>query len=81
MQAQLDRLHLLQLATIEVVMDRMILSEEQFLAKVEEIDRRDGRPDGRLTLAPAGCPRCQRLNHAQRTTCVYCGERLPARRS
>lgn len=81
LHTQVDRLHLMQLAMIELVLERMNVSEAQFLAKVEELDRRDGRPDGRLTLSPAGCPRCDRLNHAQRTACVYCGERLPARRS
>jgi len=81
LQAQLDRLNLLQLAAIELIIERLGVTEDQFLAKVEAIDSRDGRPNGRLTLAPAACPRCQRLNHAQRMACVYCGERLPTRRS
>jgi hypothetical protein len=80
LQSQLDRLQLQQLALIELTLERLPLSEEQFLAKVEELDRRDGRLDGRLRLAPAPCPRCERPNHAQRTSCVYCGAALPPRR-
>ena len=81
LQSQMDRLHLMQLALLELNLERLGISEAQFLAKLEELDRRDGRPDGRLALAPAGCPSCKRPNHARRLACIYCGERLPLRRN
>ncbi len=75
----LERMHLFQLATLELLIERTGVTEQQILAKVEEIDRRDGKTDGRLAVRPAPCPDCKRLNHSQRTNCVYCGAGLPLR--
>jgi hypothetical protein len=75
----LERMHLFQLAMLELLIERTGVTERQILAKVEEIDRRDGKTDGKLAPRPEPCPSCTRLNHSQRSNCVYCGAGLPFR--
>lgn len=76
-EARLERLNLLLIAALELLRDRAGVGEAEILAKVEEIDRRDGRADGRLRAPPRPCPSCARPNHALRLGCIYCGARMP----
>lgn len=80
-ESLLERLHLFQIATVEALMRRTGMSEAEFLAIVAEVDAEDGRRDGRLDVPPQDCPKCERRNHAQRVSCVYCGELLPLPRA
>ena len=42
-------------------------------ARVEEIDLRDGRRDGKLTKNVTECPVCQRTMSRRYGRCFYCG--------
>lgn len=75
-ERQIDRALLIQTALLELVRERLGLSEEQVLAKIEEVDLRDGKRDGRMLSPPKPCPQCARRNHAMRIACLYCGEPL-----
>ncbi len=79
-RGQLDRLHLATAAIWELVCERTGLDEDDLLAKIQEIDLRDGRLDGRIgksaKSAPSECPACSRVNNARRLTCLYCGDPL-----
>ena len=46
MRAKVDRLHLATTAMWDLVSERLGIGEQEFLAKVQEIDLRDGRLDG-----------------------------------
>ena len=78
---RIERLHLATMAMWELFSERLGVTEEQFLAKVQEIDLRDGRLDGRLSKraqgAPVSCGACGRTNHAKRSSCLYCTAELP----
>ena len=53
-------------------------TDEELVKAVTDIDLRDGRLDGRAEQPKAApCPTCGRVNSAQRTRCIYCGEALP----
>lgn len=80
-EALAERLHLFQIATIEALLRRTGMSEEEFLSIVAEVDGKDGRRDGRLDGRPRDCPKCARRNHAQRVACIYCGELMPLPRA
>jgi hypothetical protein len=81
LRAKLDRLHLASTAMWEILNEQFDVSEKEFLAKVQEIDLRDGRLDGRLAAhvasPPTACPECGRTNNGKRTACLYCGLELP----
>ena len=61
----------------ELLRDRLKLGEQELLDKMQEIDLRDGRRDGRVT--PAGdavpmCGRCNRRLSPRHERCIYCGQ-------
>lgn len=75
-ERQIDRALLIQTALLELLRERLGISEEQVLAKIEEVDLRDGKRDGRMISPPKPCPQCARRNHAMRISCLYCGKPL-----
>ncbi|MFN7141409.1 MAG: hypothetical protein ACK4UN_18940 [Limisphaerales bacterium] len=53
-------------------------AEETLLfQKMQEIDARDGKIDGKSAPAVLECSGCGRRNNTTRTTCLYCGAPLP----
>ncbi len=68
-----ERLALVTQALAELLAERAQVKEADLIAKVDEIDLRDGKRDGRVSLMPRSCPRCRREVAGHRTTCLYCG--------
>ena len=60
----------------EIVRTRLTLDEEMMLAKMQEIDLRDGKLDGKIATKKITCPSCARPNNTKRHSCLYCGRRL-----
>ena len=73
LRAAVDRLSLMNQALWELLRDRAELTDVDLRTKADEIDRRDGRADGRLGEAVAACPKCAKANAASRERCLYCG--------
>jgi hypothetical protein len=73
-----DRLALVTQALAELLSERARVSEADLVARIEEIDLRDGKRDGRVSAAPRACPECHREVAGHRTTCLYCGAVLEA---
>ncbi len=78
LEQQVERLTLGSMALAELLRDRLDVPQAEIDAKVEEIDLRDGKLDGRLSRPLSVCPACQRTNTPQRSACLYCGKPLPA---
>lgn len=72
-RSSLERLSLTCRAMWELLAQQTTVTEDDLLAKVHEIDLRDGRGDGRTQCAATTCPRCSRKNNARRARCLYCG--------
>ena len=73
-EARLQRLALVVEAMRETLETAGLVGEAQLLAKVVEIDLRDGSADGRHAPATAlRCGQCGRVNGATRSRCLYCG--------
>jgi hypothetical protein len=53
------------------------LTNDQLLAKLEELDHSDGTPDGRVKKEPAACPSCEAKVPAGLAACQYCGTAVP----
>ncbi len=72
-----ERLSLTCRAMWELLRDSTDLTEDDLIAKVQDLDLQDGKADGRLNKTVADCPQCGRPNHPSRDTCLYCNAPLP----
>lgn len=70
---QVERLTLASQAMWEMLRATGSFSEEDLLAKMEEVDLRDGRADGKIGMARLQCPNCRRITNSRRGNCMYCG--------
>ena len=61
----------------ELVRERTGFTDADILAKMQEIDLRDGQADGKITGTLVYCLACRRGTHSKRKLCIYCGELLP----
>ncbi len=73
LEDRLDKLLLVCMAMWSLLQERAELTEEDLLAKVKEIDLRDGVPDGKITTKVAKCPKCNRVMSPRHNRCLYCG--------
>ena len=78
-EVRFDKLLLLTDAVWELVGQRLGLTEADLLAKVAEIDGRDGTLDGRRVTLPRRCSACQAAIANDRATCAFCGHPEPGR--
>ena len=72
-EERLDKLTLICIAMWELLRDNTKCTEADLMAKVQEIDLRDGVPDGKVTDTVSKCPQCQRTMSPRHQTCLYCG--------
>ena len=70
---RLDRLLLVSMSLWELLKERTDLTEDDLLAKVREVDLRDGRADGKISKTVKKCPKCDRTMSPRLQKCLYCG--------
>lgn len=78
-EVRLEALLLLTDAVWELAGERLGLTEADLLAKVAEIDARDGTVDGRRVSLPRRCSQCRAAISNDRATCAFCGHAEPGR--
>jgi hypothetical protein len=76
-QATIDTLALSCAAMWELLSEKLGVTEQELMAKIEEIDMRDGKLDGKIAGVTQQCPGCARSNNSKRVRCLYCGTNLP----
>ncbi len=69
----IDRVLLVNRAMWELLSERTNLTEKDLLAKVTEVDLRDGKEDGRLRTDVRKCAKCDRTLQKRHLQCLYCG--------
>jgi hypothetical protein len=69
----LMRLVLITQAMFELLGERLGITPDELLARIRDIDERDGASDGRATASPRDCPSCQAKVPVDRDTCQFCG--------
>jgi hypothetical protein len=74
---RVDQLLLVCAAMWELLSEKAGLAETDLVAKIAEIDARDGVADGKITFSPVPCPKCQRPIFAKQQRCLYCGGPRP----
>jgi len=77
MQKEIGRLKLVCAAVWDLVKEKTSLTEDDLIAKVAELDAKDGVADGQLTRRVRQCVQCQRTVAAKQTKCMYCGTVQP----
>ncbi len=73
LEARLDALTLMSMAMWSLLEEKLGVTEAELAKRVEEIDLRDGKLDGRVSPTLAECPSCGRRMSARHRHCLYCG--------
>lgn len=76
MQRHVERISLACQAMWELLRDHSDLSEEDIERKILEIDGRDGKVDGKMSMQTLDCPSCGKPTNSKRDCCVMCGAPL-----
>lgn len=76
LQSRVDGLALGCQALWELLCENTSLSDRDIEARMQEIDLRDGKADGKMSTTVRDCPTCHRPVNARRPTCLYCGDHL-----
>ena len=75
-EERIARLALLCQAMWELLSERCQVTNNDLVRKVLEVDRRDGREDGRIGERVIDCPKCGNKVNSRRPKCVICGSVL-----
>ncbi len=79
LEAEVERLLILCEAMWSFIKEKHGVGEEDLLERIESVDLKDGRLDGRVAAEPpVECPHCGRTLQKKRTVCLYCGEAVPS---
>lgn len=74
LQARMDRAMLACEAMWTLMRDKLGITDENLLARINEIDLSDGKLDGKVRKTPVACPKCNRTIPARMPQCMYCGQ-------
>jgi hypothetical protein len=72
-----NRMALACQAMWELLRARSGITDDELLAKMHEVDLRDGIEDGRMTTKIIHCAKCGRPSNTRNARCMYCGAQLP----
>jgi hypothetical protein len=73
LESKIESLALTCQAMFEMLEARGGFTKEMLAEKMEEIDLRDGKLDGRMSPPKKSCVRCGRRTLKTRSNCLYCG--------
>jgi hypothetical protein len=73
LEQRVEKLTLISRALWELLEKETDLQERDLIAKVAEIDLRDGELDDRLKSPVLYCPNCGHKVNARNRYCIYCG--------
>ncbi len=76
-ESQLGRTMLAVEALFEILVEKGFVSSEELLARIDEIDLRDGKQDGKIGPVALECLECGRPVSSKSVKCMYCGEDRP----
>jgi len=77
LESQVAQIALACQAMWELLRERAGISEAELLAKIKEVDLRDGTQDGRMTPVLTKCPACGKPSNSKNARCMYCGAAIP----
>ena len=76
-EGRLDKAMLALESLIEILTEHEITSREEILARMDIVDLRDGKLDGKVTAEVVDCTACNRPISPKMARCLYCGAERP----
>lgn len=73
LEARCDRALLVCEALWTLLRDKMGVTEEELVDRVNQVDLSDGKLDGKVRRPAVDCPKCRRKVARRFPRCVYCG--------
>jgi hypothetical protein len=74
LEFSVQRMALTSQALWEILRSSLGITEAELLAKIHEIDLRDGKNDQRMSAQLTTCPTCRKTLNSKHSRCLYCGE-------
>lgn len=72
-QCDVEKLFMLTEALWTILKEKHGYTDQELVRRVEEIDLRDGKLDGKVAKVKPDCPKCGRKLMGKRPVCLYCG--------
>ena len=72
-QCDVEKLFMLTEALWTILKEKHGCTDEELVRRVQEIDLRDGKLDGKVATVQPDCPQCGRKLMGKRPLCLYCG--------
>ena len=69
---KVGKLLLVNQALFEILSSRLAITETELTTKMNEIDLRDGKMDGKLAVDGTVCEQCGRTYSRRHNRCLYC---------
>ena len=74
LKQDVEKLLMITEALWGIIQEQLEYDDEELIRRIEEIDLRDGKLDGRVKGGPPPeCPQCGRVLIGKRPQCLYCG--------
>ena len=73
---QVQKLQLVSRALCELLSENSSIPTAAIVERIQEIDLRDGKLDGKYVEGVIHCSACKRPGRVSRGNCMYCGEAL-----
>ena len=73
LQCDVEKLFMLTEALWTILKEKHGCTDEELVRRVQEIDLRDGKLDGKVATVQPDCPQCGRKLMGKRPLCLYCG--------
>lgn len=73
-EARLDRTLLAFEAMWTLLRDKLDLTDQELVQRINELDLSDGKLDGKVRKSPVSCPSCGRTLSRRFPKCMYCGQ-------
>lgn len=76
LELRFDRALLACEALWTFVRDKLGVTEQEMIDRINQLDLSDGKFDGKIRKSPVTCPKCRRNLAPRFERCLYCGEPL-----
>jgi hypothetical protein len=72
-QCDVEKLFMITEALWTILKEKHGCTDAELVQRVQEIDLRDGKLDGKVAKVNPDCPKCSRKLMGKRPVCLYCG--------